>query len=199
MKRLSVLLLSLSIAGSAYACSSDDSTGTATPSEDAGVDTGAVTTRPDADTSGTDSSTGSDAATSQDSATSMDGMVMNDTGTDAADASATVPCTDAELNDAANDHTANGADVSFPTTGAPMQYTNHCVKIKVGQKVNFNGAFSKHPLASFGGTTPSPIPALTDTDQPSDNLQITFTAAGDYGYHCAQHPSMMFGAVRVVP
>jgi plastocyanin len=59
--------------------------------------------------------------------------------------------------------------------------------------VKFVGPSSTHPLSSFNGTTPSPIPQGATTDQ-----TITFANEGTYGFHCTVHASMQ-GAIQVVP
>jgi plastocyanin len=112
-------------------------------------------------------------------------------------------CTQAELDKAAGagggDFTAfPGADITFPTAGAPAQYTNHCVKVKVGSKVTWAGSFASHPLAPNGGDTPNPIPSQS-ADVDGGAVSITFTAKGTFGFECSFHPSIMFGAVQVVP
>ena len=73
----------------------------------------------------------------------------------------------------------------FPVTSAP----EHCMKIKVGQTVKWNGNRNTHPLAASGGDSPNPI---TDADT------VTFPKAGVFGYICSAHPNMK-GAIVVVP
>jgi plastocyanin len=119
-----------------------------------------------------------------------------DAGTDSAAASGA--CTDALLD--ADDHTANGADVTFPgflpdASIAPAQFTPHCIRIKAGQTVGFFGSFADHPLANEGEAG-TPIPKLTDT---GTELKVKFPASGKFGFHCDFHPSIMFGTVKVVP
>ncbi len=123
----------------------------------------------------------------------------------AADGSPTSPvrCTQAEL-DAADFTIRGNVSVSFSESDLPKQYTLHCVKIKVGMPVHFEGNFVAHPLEAAGGDTPSPIPALTQVNtggpRPSlGYLDVTFTRPGTFGYRCKTHPTAMFGAVQVVP
>ena len=188
MKRFTVFFLFGLLATSAYACSDDAKTATPAPGADA-----ATSDAP----SGTDSATGTDA-------NKTDGNVVTDSGTDAAVAPG---CTDAELEAPSANFTgadaggqgAGGADITFPTGATPAQYVNRCVKIKVGQKVTFAGSFTNHPLQAFGGSTPSPIPAFTNTDPGGSALTVTFTSAGTFGFRCGVHTVAMTGAVKVVP
>ena len=129
-------------------------------------------------------------------------------GTEAAtDASTVLPvrCTPAEFNasasDAGGDQTggSGGVVVSFPRGEGPMQYTNNCVKVKVGTVVTFTGSFTFHPLQPNGGDTPTPIPALTAIDLDGGALGITMSNAGTFGYQCQVHPGIMYGAIQVVP
>jgi plastocyanin len=112
-------------------------------------------------------------------------------------------CTQADFDKAAGtgggDFTAlPGVDISFPTNGAPAQYTNRCAKVKVGAKVTFAGSFTSHPLGPKDGDMPSPIPSqAADTD--AGAVSFTVTAKGTFGYQCNFHPSVMFGAIQVVP
>lgn len=125
----------------------------------------------------------------------------------AADASTVVPvrCTAAEFNatasDAGGDQTggSGGAVVSFPRSEGPVQYTNNCVKVKVGTVVTFTGSFMFHPLQPNGGDTPTPIPALTANDPDGGALAVTMSNAGTFGYQCQVHPGIMYGAIQVVP
>ena len=114
-----------------------------------------------------------------------------------------VRCTQAEFDQKAGtgggDFTGfGGADISFPTTGAPAQYTNHCVKVKVGSNVTWAGSFSSHPLQPAGGDTPTPIPSQS-TDPAAGAVSVVMSTAGTYGFECGFHPTIMFGAVQVVP
>jgi plastocyanin len=120
-----------------------------------------------------------------------------------------IPCTQAEFDAVASgvggDFTAaGGVAVVFPVDAFPAQYTHHCIKVKVGDVVTFEGMFSFHPLTSFGGAKPSPIPAQQQTNPPvgasgMPELAVTMSTAGNYGFRCGFHPLAMFGAVQVVP
>lgn len=112
-------------------------------------------------------------------------------------------CTQAELDQSVGpgggDFTAmTSVEITFPTDGAPAQYTNRCAKVKVGTTVTFSGSFSSHPLEPNGGDKPTPIPSDT-MDVDGGGLDVTMTTAGTYGFECAFHPSIMFGAIQVVP
>ena len=45
---------------------------------------------------------------------------------------------------------------------------------------------------------PTPI-VLTSTDPDGGSVVVTLPAKGTYGYECMFHPSLMFGAIQVVP
>ncbi len=89
-------------------------------------------------------------------------------------------------------------DVTFPTGSAPMPYTNRCAKVKVGSTVTFKGSFFHHPLQPSGGDEPTPI-VLTSFDPDGGSLVVTMPVKGTYGYECMFHPSIMLGAIQVVP
>lgn len=89
-----------------------------------------------------------------------------------------------------------GADITFPRTAAPAQYTNRCVKVKVGSDITFSGDFSLHPLEPAGGDTPSPI---VRKSAGTDDLTFKVPTAGTFGYQCELHPGSMNGAIQVVP
>jgi plastocyanin len=177
MRRMLLALASLVVVPAAiYACSSDDSS------------------TPPATTA--DSSTGTPEASTVDSAKADTSVVDSSTALP-------VRCTQADFDKVAGPGGGDftpfpGADITFPTTVAPQQYTNHCVKVKVGSTVTFAGAFSLHPLEPQGGDTPTPIPSQnTETD--GGAIGVTFTAKGTFGFQCNFHPDTMFGAVQVVP
>ncbi len=113
-----------------------------------------------------------------------------------------IRCTAAQLSaaagDAGGDNTATTTplEVGFPTVPGTDQYTNHCLKVKVGALVTFKGSFTLHPLRPSGGDTPTPIPALTNS---GDSLAVTMTTAGTYGYECVFHQGTMFGGIQAVP
>jgi len=100
-------------------------------------------------------------------------------------------CSDAELD--ADDHLETGAEIVASQSVA--QYTPHCVRIRVGKTVRFTGPFERHPV-SGNGEPGNPIPKVSTG---TDSGPITFTAPGTFGFRCEDHPSVMFGAVKVVP
>ncbi len=200
-------LLALALASAATAACSSSSPAPATPGDaasetsipDVGATTDALADAADAAFDATLADAPTDAADARSDA---------DASADAADAiadtaAAPIRCTQAEFDkpfDATGgDFTAyTGVNIVFPTVAAPTQYTNHCAKVKVGTSVTFVGSFSKHPLQPSGGDTPSPIPA-TSTDTTTGYAGFTVTTPGTFGYQCAYHPTMMFGAIQVVP
>jgi len=101
---------------------------------------------------------------------------------------------------------ANGGDltalttieITFPTGAAPAQYTNRCPKVKAGTTVTFKGSFFNHPLQPNGGDMASPI-VLQNSDPDSGSIAVVMPTKGTYGYDCMFHPSLMFGAIQVVP
>jgi plastocyanin len=58
--------------------------------------------------------------------------------------------------------------------------------------VTWNGTFADHPLTP-DGTGPI-VTTSTGT-----TASFTFATAGSFGFHCAVHPTMMLGAIFVVP
>jgi hypothetical protein len=65
-----------------------------------------------------------------------------------------------------------------------------CLRIQVGQHVEWDGSFSFHPLEAEDGDTPNPIADHADG-------RVTFHSPGTFGYVCGFHPQMN-GAVRVM-
>jgi plastocyanin len=81
----------------------------------------------------------------------------------------------------------SGGDVQTMPWDDDIGFTpERCMKVRVGQTVAFAGDFEEHPLAPYGGDTPSPIGEQTLFQQP-----------GVFGYFCTTHPSMN-GAIWVV-
>jgi plastocyanin len=88
---------------------------------------------------------------------------------------------------------AGDVSISFPTTAAPAQYSPACVTVHEGSMVTWNGAFADHPLTP--NDTGGPIVATAT----GTTASFTFATAGSFGFHCALHPTLMLGAVFVVP
>jgi plastocyanin len=108
-----------------------------------------------------------------------------------------IRCTDDEL--AALDLTDGGTlEITFELVANPKQYVNRCATVKAGSSVTFRGSFLQHPLEAAGGDSPNPIPTV-DENQPDNSLVVTFPTPGTFGFQCVFHPSLMFGAIRVVP
>ena len=84
--------------------------------------------------------------------------------------------------------------ITFPTGASPAQYSQPCIKVKVGTAITFSGSFSSHPLGPSGGDTPNPITAGSS----GTSATFTATAVGTFGYHCGFHPTVMLGAIEVV-
>jgi plastocyanin len=93
-------------------------------------------------------------------------------------------CTDSSYQDM----TASGATITWDFTVSPK-----CVKIKTGQTVTWNGDLGTHPLNPFGGDPGSPVPSTST----GNSAKGTFPTAGVFGFHCANHSSML-GAIKVV-
>ncbi len=82
-------------------------------------------------------------------------------------------------------------------------YSPKCLRVAVGQTVEFAGDFSAHPLApgagpmaTDAGTAGNPIPRQDNNSRSS--IMVTFPAAGDYPYYCVSHYlGGMVGVVRV--
>lgn len=87
-----------------------------------------------------------------------------------------------------------------------LAYAPKCLRIRAGQTVTFNGAFSDHPLSR--GVAPSR--ATSNPAAPANNpivgtaggttAAFTFPDAGLFPYYCEAHQDMgMFGVVEVIP
>ena len=87
---------------------------------------------------------------------------------------------------------AGDVTITFPTGVAPAQYSPACVTVHEGATVTWSGAFADHPLTPDGS---GPITATST----GTTAAFTFPAAGSFGFHCSLHPTVMLGAVFVVP
>jgi plastocyanin len=133
-----------------------------------------------------------DASTQMDSGTASDAVA--DTGAPDAPATPVNGCGPTQF--AASDHSAasDPRAISFATTSTPVQFSPNCMSIKAGQTVTWNGDFTDHPLEPTTANT-NPIMDVTS----GTTTTVTFPAAGVFGYDCANHPSIMLGAIQVVP
>jgi plastocyanin len=89
------------------------------------------------------------------------------------------------------DRTAPGADRELHWDFGIENDPEHCLQVRVGQSVFWNGDLDNHPLGGQGGDTPNPISLHVDGS-------VTFNTPGTFGYKCLSH-SGMIGAIRVVP
>jgi plastocyanin len=67
--------------------------------------------------------------------------------------------------------------------------------IKAGQTVTWSGDFSDHPFEPMPAVPDDPIMDVTS----GTTTSVTFPDAGTFGFDCAMHPSIMHGAIEVVP
>ena len=147
----------------------------------------------------TDSGTTPDTGTPQDSGkdTAPTDSGGGDTGVDTGIDAGPLP-----INGCINFVDFTAADAGTATITGPganavaAQYTPNCVMVKVGAMVTWNVGFVGHPLAaSATGDTPNPVTATSTGTTKS----FTFPTKGTYGFECAFHGGLMFGAVKVVP
>ncbi len=115
-------------------------------------------------------------------------------------------CTAADF--AANDRTAEGAErvILAPDGPAPAQFSPRCMRVRVGQTITWQGDLASHPISytivatSGGGSREAGSTfvvgdpeggATQNTALCGEPMTIAFTAD--------DHPTIMFGAVDVVP
>jgi plastocyanin len=108
--------------------------------------------------------------------------------------SPTTGTTDSPLNGCSSysDHTADGDARTIAWDFSVTSDPAHCMMVKVGQTVHWNGDQSIHPLGPKGGDAPNP----TNTVDPTGH--VSFPHAGTFGYTCLVHAPMI-GAIKVVP
>jgi len=149
----------------------------------------------DSKTNGADGGVDGGAGGSDAGRTTADASTSGDSGSDAGGATPTA-CTQADF-DAADFRQFGQVDVSVRLPdGGTLQFVNKCAKISVGQKAEFAmGDFSIHPLAPLPSTPTNPIPRTASGTQ---NVIVTFPAAGTFGFICENHTTMK-GAIQVVP
>jgi plastocyanin len=91
-----------------------------------------------------------------------------------------------------DDHSAEADPRTIAWSLSVTSDPAHCMRIKVGETVRWNGDLSIHPLGPKGGDAPNPISAVDASGR------VSFSSPGTFGYTCTVHPSMI-GAIRVVP
>jgi plastocyanin len=79
-------------------------------------------------------------------------------------------------------------------------YSPRCIRVRVGTRVTFSGAFGSHPLRpSTRGTSGNPISATST----GDSTGVIFGSAGFFPFYCQFHGddggSGMAGVVYVMP
>jgi len=84
--------------------------------------------------------------------------------------------------------------INGPTGADAVQFSPNCVTVKVNQRVNFHGNWSLHPL-QLQGKGDSGV----STTSGGNDVTEAYPTPGEYGFQCRSHPTIMFGAVKVVP
>jgi plastocyanin len=141
------------------------------------------------------SSSSSSPTTDVDASTPEDSGPAADTGSPDASVSPVNGCGPTQF--AANDHSAanDPRAITFAPTATPMQFSPNCMSIKAGQSVTWTGDFTDHPFEPMPALDNDPIMEVTS----GTTATVTFPVAGTFGYDCANHPSIMLGAIQVVP
>ena len=194
------------------ACSGTDATIGADPADANGTD---------GTTSGGDGAVGTDGSTGNDGAVGVDASppprrdagprdaatkdAAGDAGQDGAITDAAVDaapppydggplnsCTPGNYTDRSNGGQVQRT-ITFPS-GPPGNFTYSvpCMHVKTTQTVQFDGNFSFHPLAPFGGDVPTPFTVVST----GLTTQVTFNTPGTYGFHCQTHATMI-GSIEV--
>ena len=110
----------------------------------------------------------------------------------------------AEADFAASAATAAGAVrlVQVPSAPTPAPFTPRCMRVKVGQTVTFRGDLASHPLefdvTLLGGPGTAKY-TLSGPDGSAGENTVTVLNQGFVTYKCANHPTVMRGAVQVIP
>lgn len=88
------------------------------------------------------------------------------------------------------DRTAASANrtVTFDSSG----YSPKCMRVLTYQTVTFSGTFGIHPLVQDCGPSDRQLTTTFGTTKTA-----TFPSLGEYGYHCAFHPTFERGAIKV--
>jgi plastocyanin len=138
-------------------------------------------------------------ANARDASAELEAGALPEASPDTGAKTPSVRCTQAELDakpgpTGGDLTTAAAVEITFPQGPGPDQYTQHCIKVRLGTRVTFTGAFQNHPLEPNGGDVPSPIPART---QAGTSLSVVLATPGTFGFECSFHPAVMFGAIQV--
>ncbi len=92
---------------------------------------------------------------------------------------------------------ASGVIVSFPAMGpTAMQYSPACVSVHVNGTVTFMGDFTDFPLSPGPGVVANNPIMFTNM---GTSYMVSFPIAGTYGFYQMSNPTLMLGAVVVVP
>jgi hypothetical protein len=87
--------------------------------------------------------------------------------------------------------------VTFPTMGpTAAQYSPNCVSVHVGNMVTFEGDFTDFPLSPGPDVVANNPIMFTNM---GTSYMVSFPTAGQYGFYQMSNPTLMLGAVFVVP
>jgi plastocyanin len=106
-----------------------------------------------------------------------------------------------ELNDcvaASADDRRGETAVTITAISAWDNPHSACIVVSPGTEVTWKGNFDTHPLV--GGESPAtdPTSPITEADASgTDDVTVTFNAAGLFGYFCDLHRMTMLGVVAV--
>jgi len=112
-------------------------------------------------------------------------------------------CTEEDF--AANDHTAESDPriIQAPLDKEPVQFSPHCMRVRVEQVVTWQGALAEHSLRyvlSADGEDAGAFNATVGAPDGSPDVDtVTAHQPGKIVFTCTDHPSIMFGVVQVVP
>jgi plastocyanin len=176
-----------------FACGGDNTQ--VTGQDDGGTDDGTIA---DSATGGQDTAPPPDTGSGVDTGTLGDasgGDAAKDGGGDAGlDGGPLNGCSAGKYANRENGGQGNRT-IGVTTQGGNNVYDVPCMSIKKGQSVVWNmtpSTLAAHPLAPFGGDTPTPI-TVTNT---GTQITFAFPNAGVYGFH-SQLDATMLGAIEV--
>jgi plastocyanin len=145
-----------------------------------------------ADSGATDA--GATDAGAKDSAPADTASAQTDTGTASEAGTDTGPAFNVVNGCAEADYVDATADATKRQLTWDLSSGKRCFKLEKGQAFKWITDLAVHPLEPFGGDTPSPITLVSA----GTSITVTFNTTGTFGYHCANHTSML-GAILVVP